>query len=110
MPRIRFGIVDLGSYETQDSWISIGVESLPLSNHFLISPNPSTGRLSFNLPDFGIDGQMLTVISEKGAIVYQTLINQTKGISLDLGWLDTGIYFIRVSGEKETYIGKWMKL
>ncbi len=77
--------------------VNVGLNEIEFSNKVLkVSPNPSRGV--FNL-DFQFKGkdQLLMVRDIKGKEVYQTsLTNQNTPYKVDLGEIESGIYFLTV--------------
>ncbi|NQY07863.1 MAG: T9SS type A sorting domain-containing protein, partial [Flavobacteriaceae bacterium] len=72
----------------------------------LIYPNPTTGRVTVELPYGDSSSTSLAVYDMIGNRLYQSEVIQTNQSSLDLSQYPSGIYFIKVITEKGTVIKK----
>lgn len=68
---------------------------------FSVYPNPSDGIISIDVPEGSI-GKTATVLDLSGRIVYTGIISQEHS-SIDISAFESGIYFIRMDAENETY-------
>lgn len=109
LPRIRYGKVDLGAYEQQDSCGVVRTDEptdiLPL----VLWPNPSyDGRLYFDTPSFQTGVGTVRVYDTHGREVYDSQILVSERVALSLQHLQPGVYWVRLSTAQGEYWGKWM--
>lgn len=90
-----------GSY-----FYNVGVkENQPATNSFTIYPNPSNGRLQINAK--GMEGDAkCSVYDLVGKMVYSTSVIVEEGISLDLSFLDNGVYILELNTGKSVQTSK----
>lgn len=78
-------------------------ESLTLSSHIKLYPNPTTGILYIEMPK--IDNATIIVLNLLGEIVAQ-MDNANDFASLNLGELVEGTYFIKIQTSKQLFTSK----
>lgn len=74
------------------------------SNMLIISPNPATDLITIQTPLHSF----LTIHSINGHQVLQKEVTETK-TTVDLGVLPSGIYIVKLIGEKRVQVGKMVK-
>ena len=113
LPRIRYGIVDLGAYEQQDSCTIISAEEADRQQPLLIWPNPSAdGMLNVRIPDAAVRAGLLQVFNLQGQEVFRSQQPGSSAIwHLALEDLPRGFYTIRLKTlAGPCIVGKWMRL
>ncbi len=79
---------------------TVDLQALLTSKDLTIFPNPSSNFITINLPDVAAQqSTQVQIFDVKGALVYsQNLvnINNSKYISLDVDFLNDGVYFIHL--------------
>lgn len=78
-------------------------ESLTLSSHIKLYPNPTTGILYIEMPEIGF--ATIFVLNLLGEIVAQ-MDNVNNSASLKLGKLVEGTYFIKIQTSKQLFTSK----
>ncbi len=111
LPRIRYGRVDLGAYEQQDSCLIISTNepsgNLPLT----VWPNPSTNNfIQFALPIEDQREGLLQVFNVQGQLVVQKEMQVAAQNYLNLESLLAGFYTIRLEFSGGIFTGKWVRL
>ncbi len=108
LPRIRFGRVDLGAYEKQNSCFSLSVVEEALQRQSLqLWPNPAMGGVPVNLSlPAGVDGEMRWQIWDNSGCLLSS--GRCQGAELDSVVLPTpeqaGVYFVALrTGEYTTW-------
>lgn len=66
-----------------------------------INPNPSNGM--FNLTSNFIEKSIITVINCSGVVVYETEEIPTNSIKLDLTFLQSGVYFVKITNKESQF-------
>lgn len=75
----------------------------------LISPNPATSSLKVQIPD-DIDMSKLSVLNFNGqTMIQETLDSKVKDIELDIRNLPSGMYLLKVEGNNNPLIQKFIK-
>lgn len=111
LPRILHDIVDMGAYETPDTCAVSAVDETLIVNRFLISPNPSTGLLRFELPvENATEKILLTIFDAKGRVVYREKGLWRSIYSFQLDHLSQGVYSVQVTTPSDRWIGEWVKI
>ena len=113
LPRIRYGIVDLGAYEQQDSCTIISAEEADRQQPLLIWANPSAdGMLNVRIPDAAVRVGLLQVFNLQGQEVFRSQQPGSSAIwHLALEDLPRGFYTIRLKTlAGPCFVGKWMRL
>ncbi|MBL7817320.1 MAG: T9SS type A sorting domain-containing protein [Saprospiraceae bacterium] len=84
--------------------------SIPLSiNNLHIYPNPSSGLVNFDYKEPLKDVQ-IRVIDTKGSLVHQVKIAEGLLPTLDLSFLNKGVYFIQIMEQNRLFaMTKWVK-
>ncbi|MFN0014088.1 MAG: choice-of-anchor Q domain-containing protein [Saprospiraceae bacterium] len=111
LQRIRYGKVDLGAYEQQDSCKSVSTTVAPGTLPLTIWPNPSPdGELWFHLPLEDPMAGTIRVFDAQGREIYSKKIVAKPSNLLWLGHLPQGFYTLRLSMEGGEYLGKWLRM
>lgn len=110
LPRIRYGTVDLGAYEQQDSCLSVStntvINGLPLS----VWPNPlSEGYVHFNGLMIGQGAAIFQVFDMHGRQVFQTKTALVENNIVDLSHLQAGVYTVRLLQPDRVFSGVLVK-
>jgi len=74
-----------------------------------IYPNPAINEIKVQSSKFKVERVEVYDVLGKAAISYQPTAYSQRQISLDVSSLDAGIYFVKVKGEKEEYVAKFVK-
>ena len=79
---------------------SVDIQALSASKDLTIFPNPSSNSITINLPeDLSLASTGVQIFDVKGALVHShNLVNisNSKNISLDVAFLNDGVYFIHL--------------
>ena len=85
-----------------------GVENIQTDQSTLrCYPNPSTGKITIEVSD-KTTNENLSVLDLTGQQIIACQITYP-GITLDISTLPSGVYFVKVAGEKEMQVGKFVK-
>ncbi len=88
--------------------VSMGVDESIVGRKITISPNPANSFIQFALPEIKIEG--IEIFNSNGQImVSQSISNLNELVEIDISNLKTGFYFLKVSTEKGTFTGKFVK-
>ncbi|MEI7662429.1 MAG: T9SS type A sorting domain-containing protein [Bacteroidota bacterium] len=74
---------------------------------FPVFPNPAKDRITIDLP-VEETGQLLEVVDAFGKVTMTRTLTVQK-TQLDISSLPSGVYFVRLSGEKSVQVGKFLK-
>ncbi|BAO76827.1 subtilisin-like serine proteases [Winogradskyella sp. PG-2] len=74
---------------------------------FVISPNPSKDKLNIKLPSIGEDLK-LEVFDVLGKRIYKSLITKLES-SINVSDWKSGVYLVRISGDKTTKTKRFIK-
>ncbi|MFN0016048.1 MAG: choice-of-anchor Q domain-containing protein, partial [Saprospiraceae bacterium] len=111
LPRIRYGQVDLGAYEQQDSCKSVGTYTPPGASPLVLWPNPSPdGELHFRLPLDDVTIGVVRVFDAQGREVVNKKIAVRADNVLWLGHLPSGFYTLWLNMEGGEYLGNWLRM
>lgn len=111
LPRIRYGKVDLGAYEQQDSCESVSTTTASGTLPLALWPNPSLdGKLYFQIPAADQDMGVLLVFDVQGRKVFSKKIIVRSDNILWLNHLPPGLYTLRLSIEDEEYLSTWLRM
>ena len=109
MTRIRYGVVDLGAYEQQDSCDIVDADEPGTFFALQLWPNPSvSGMLFVRSPD-DAEG-WLHLFDMNGREVYQHSMNRAGDYAIDLAFLPPGLYQVRLETADQVFAGKWIKI
>jgi hypothetical protein len=87
---------------------NVGLLMLKQGQIFSLSPNPATDQLKIDNGELKIDRiEIYNVLGEKRLTLSPS--PNGEGLRVDVSSLASGIYFIKVKGEKEERIGKFVK-
>lgn len=102
-PRIIGDTIDIGAYEFQISTYSGSIEN---NSNISIFPNPCRHYLHLNNiePSTDID------IYDSGGTKVGSFVSNSSNITLDLSYLERGVYFLRVNNVGTSYQTKILKL
>ncbi|HLG35507.1 MAG TPA: T9SS type A sorting domain-containing protein [Bacteroidia bacterium] len=104
-----------GNHGANDYWIAKLYFDSPKSineNNLLsamyLSPNPATTELRITNAEFKIEKvEIIDVLGQKYNSAFDILNSE---LTIDISSLASGIYFVKVRGEKEERVGKFVKL
>jgi hypothetical protein len=110
-PRVRFGRIDLGAFESQDSCLVIDVASPTEHNSLKVWPNPGAEAfIYFSVPEqAGLNGQV-TLMEMNGKTRQQVFFNNQTINQIAVNHLPQGMYTIVVRLNNHVYSGQWMKI
>jgi hypothetical protein len=83
---------------------AISVGEITNDNAFSIYPNPSSTEITIESPAKG----QLSILNLSGKQLLQQEITEPK-TQLDISTLPSGVYFVRVTGERTVQVGKFVK-
>lgn len=110
LPRIRFGRVDLGAYENQDSCFSLSVVEEALQRQsLLLWPNPAMSGAPFNLSlPAHVDGEVRWQIWDNSGRLVSSGMCQSAGLeSVVLSSPEQpGVYFVALRTDEYTTWGR----
>ncbi len=111
-PRIRYGRVDLGAYEQQDSCIAINTSESQNQFEIRMWPNPSAaGILYVDLPVEISAGEIhIQVFNVQGQEVFYTTNQDIRSLTLFLDDLPVGLYVVMVRYSNKEWTEKWLRL
>ena len=95
--------VDAEGLVTSESFIPMSLQTVT------VFPNPSNGLVSFDYKEPLRDIQ-IRVVDAKGSVVHQ--VKQSEGIlpTLDLSFLNNGVYFIQILEQNRLFsVSRWVK-
>lgn len=112
LPRIRYGTVDIGAFEQQDSCAVVAAPGAPEGQLFpSLWPNPSAdGILHWAIPGLDANAGRIEIINTQGQVVFCQ--DHLRGDTLNLEHLPRGLYGIRfMKPDGGAYAtGKWIRL
>lgn len=82
--------------------LSAGLDELALSNSVILSPNPSSGKLTLSINTISDSFRAIIFNAEGKEVFRQEGIKETQGI--DLSGVGAGIYFLQLKNEAGTMI------
>ena len=85
--------------------ISINEETLQTEGSILVFPNPNNGRFTLQLQNYDSHAQVM-VVNLAGKVIYQTTVNESGNIEIDMLNAPHGIYSIVVSDNKTVKTSK----
>ncbi len=95
--------VNADGLKTSESFIPIALHSID------IYPNPSSGLINLDFKEPLSDGQ-IRVMDTQGRLVHQTKLQENISSTLDLSFLNDGVYFIQVFEKNRLFsANKWIK-
>ena len=111
LPRLRYGTVDLGAYEQQDSCGSVSAPEPKRTEALTIWPNPSPdGSVYFRIPS-GIDGTgIVRLFNAQGQVVYETKMQLAEMNTLNFRELPSGTYMAHVHTSQHAFSGLFIKM
>ncbi|MBP6827693.1 MAG: T9SS type A sorting domain-containing protein, partial [Saprospiraceae bacterium] len=108
--RIRYGIVDMGAYEQQDSCDMVATSDLNILSALRLWPNPSaSGILHLQMSEDVVSEGRLMIFNVSGQVVFSRNTTILHENTFDLGYLPPGIYQIRFETADEVFAGKWIR-
>ena len=109
LPRIRFGNIDLGAFETQDSCTIVAVANITREGNLTLTPNPSAGSLNIDFSTLSLESARVYISRMDGTVVYNYTVPSNSLFQLDLSWLTAGVYVVQVCSEHQVWSEKWLK-
>jgi hypothetical protein len=110
LPRLRYGRVDIGAYEQQDSCFSVHTDTPSGALPLVLWPNPSPdGRLHFQVHPVSAGLGLVRVFDVQGRAFFQKEILIEPVNTLDLKHLPPGFYILCVRTAEGEYLGKWLQ-
>lgn len=90
--------------------IGVGMGRVQRERPLKIFPNPSTGELTFSLPNPSAGTAELSICDVSGKMVYSASIQAGKGpITRDMGHLNSGMYIITLRQSSAVHQARWIK-
>lgn len=109
LPRIRFGNIDLGAFETQDSCAMVAVLDVNQEGNLSLIPNPSPGPLNIDFSTISPESAKVFITRMDGTVVYSGSAQCKSILQLDLSWLNSGVYVVQICSEQQVWSRKWVK-
>jgi len=110
LPRIRYGVVDLGAYEQQDSCMSVRAWEHPGTSSLNLWPNPSPdGVMHFSIPDAVQGMGWLRIFDVQGREVFQIEIVILTENTLNTQNLPPGFYTVKLETARGEFLAKWVR-
>ena len=111
LTRIRYSIVDMGTYEQQDSCDMVATSDLNTPSGLHLWPNPSlSGILQFQTTEGTDSDGRLLIFNASGQLIHSRNTTILFDNIYDLRYLPPGLYQIRVETPAEVFAGKWIRL
>jgi hypothetical protein len=108
-PRIRYGAVDMGAYEQQDSCIMIATTAEETANILHLWPNPSSdGALYWQVPETDGSEGTIRLFDVHGRELYAAGVSDATTGALQLAHLPAGVYMVQVGMPGRLCVGKWV--
>lgn len=107
--RIRYGTVDMGAYEQQDSCAMVGTFEMGDETGFRFWPNPSVDGLLHIQGEDAFEGTV-RLFDLNGREVYNRHVSKSSLHTLQLGHLAPGVYHIRLESPPKSAIRPWLRL
>ena len=105
-PNAIFQIFDL---KVSDNPVIINLNKW-INDNFNIAPNPFSDKLSIYNYNIILFPALIEIYNTMGQIIYGNLFSDfTNSINLDLAYLNSGLYFIRITDQKTTQTFKVKK-
>jgi photosystem II stability/assembly factor-like uncharacterized protein len=104
---IMFAIGANGTILKRDPFFVISVESFK-PNSFQISPNPASSYIKISVPEAATHSKLLSVRNLEGQLLLQKTIKQ-ESTEIDVSLFAKGIYILKLDGENETAVAKFVK-
>ena len=82
-------------------------EKYPISNRIKIYPNPSSDKITIEASKTFSTGHLSILNLNSQEILSQTITKPSTQI--DISTFPTGVYFVKLTGEKEVSVGKFIK-
>jgi PKD repeat protein len=93
--------------------ITLGLQNFADNDVIYIYPNPAADQLIINSSSLRAnETETVSILNVLGEIVFPSMRLQKRNgedIRLDIQKLSSGIYFVEVIGEKEKWVGKFVK-
>jgi hypothetical protein len=106
-------LIGWGIPDFQYASTTVSIDEKMNRKDFLIYPNPVVDKVTLGFP-FQVYGKLsIEIVNLQGKIVYKKQLSDTSVRSIqinDIGYLPSGIYFIKVSDRSVTYTGKIIKM
>lgn len=107
--RIRYGAVDMGAYEQQDSCIMIATTEVETANNLHLWPNPSSdGALYWQIPETDGSEGTIRLFDIHGREVYAASVSNAATGALQLAHLPAGVYMVRIGIPGKIRMGRWL--
>lgn len=91
-----------------DNTVSIPEQNISIST-IIIQPNPASGELRIKNAELKIENIEIYNVLGKKIFNRQPEANSQKLITIDVSSLPSGLYFVKVKGEKTERVGKFVK-
>jgi hypothetical protein len=87
---------------------TVGIKAQGFKDSFEIFPNPVKEHLNIKIGDEGFSGQ-LEIWSVLGKVVYSLEVKNTHIVDIPMYGFRSGVYFLKMHGEKETAVFRILK-
>lgn len=110
---VTFGTTTLNSGGNFDMFVArmggspTGITSLENTNHFVIYPNPTDGPINIEMSHTSYKAEIYNSTGQK---VYSFFNSANAAHKVNLNWLPSGIYMVKVYDRGEVYSQKMVKL
>jgi len=86
---------------------SVKINELNNQEYFSVFPNPAKDKIVIEIPDVTEECN-LTIVNIEGHRLLQQIITEPT-TTIDVGTLPSGVYLVKVAGEKRVQVGKFVK-
>ena len=114
LPRLRFGRVDMGAFEQQDTCAKVATNDFVSDNPetgLRLWPNPGTesAALNFAIPGAAGFPARVQLLALDGRVMYEQYQEIQMQNHLQLPSLPAGFYFLLVQSETRRWVAKWLR-
>lgn len=89
--------------------VSTGVKDIIDVSSVSIYPNPTSNKLEIELQNISLSLAQVSIIDISGQVLSRQNINVSGKNEIDVSELSTGLYFLMVQDEEESWVRKFVK-
>ncbi len=87
----------------------VDIENISLSQNLLISPNPVKDYVVLTLPNSEVNWNVVSIYNSLGQIFYERNIVSETELGIDLNSWPSGIYFVEIKSDNQSFTNKLIK-